>query len=163
MPVVRYTNSQVELPATTRLWAANTGLCLPAARLDVTLLDDIFSGQSGAGVYFNSDSLMEVRRQYSLVSYFGDGNIYNPASGGFVATVIDGTTNNFSTLDAYAEYWYMKQYGSGSLTPMATVAIGIGYRSDQHSIQATPMFVNSSGGDFRLASVAPNYIDTGAV
>ena len=43
--------------------------------LDVTLLNNIFTSQTGGCVYFNSDSLMEVNGSYSLVSYFGDGNI----------------------------------------------------------------------------------------
>ena len=82
--------------------------------------------------------------------------------GGYVATVVDGTTKNYSTLDAYAEYWYVKQYGTSVINSNGDSGIGIGYRSDQRSLQAAPVFVNSSGGDFRLANIAPNYIDTGA-
>ena len=159
---VRYNNSQVIIARNDTFVGGQYGAYFTAGSTDVTLLDDIFSGQSGACVYFSSDSLMDVNGSYSQVSYFGDGNIYNPASGGYVATVIDGTTNNYATLDSYAQYWYTKQYGSGILGYLGNVGSGIGTRSDQDSIQGTPTFVNAAGGDFRLATVAPNLVDTGA-
>ena len=120
-------------------------------------MNNIFTGQTGACVYFDSDSLMEVNGSYSLVSYFGDGNIYNPASGGYVGTVIDSTqpTNNYSTLDAYAYYWYTKQYGTGVINSDGDSGIGIGYRSDQRSIQEAPTFVYSKRRQFHVGERCP--------
>ena len=100
------------------------GPTLPAARLDVTLLDNIFTGQTGACVYFDSNSLMEVNGSYSLVSYFGDGNIYNPAGGGYVATVIDSTSPPTTTARSTPtpNTGTPSNTERGSLDPMATAA-----------------------------------------
>ena len=70
----------------------------------------------------------------ALPGYEGDGNIFNPAGGGYVATV--GTTN-FSTLDSFAEFWYVLQYyyyGSPIQSDDQTNG-NIGTRSDSRSIQ----------------------------
>ena len=129
----------------------------------MTLLDDIFTGQTGANVYFNSDSLLDTNGTTSLVSYFGDGNIYNPASGGYVATVIDSAAPTTTARSATTpNTGTSSNTAPASSTPYGDSGPGIGYRSDQRSLLAAPMFVNSAGGDFRLANVAPNYMDTGA-
>ena len=159
---VRYNNSKVIIARNNTFVGGRYGAYFTGASTDVTLLNNVFTGQTGSGVYFNSDSLMDVDAANSLVSYFGDGNIYNPASGRYVATVVDATTNNYSTVSDYAKYWYTKQYGTAILSYLGDVGAGIGYRSEQRSIRGTPTFVSSAGGDYRLAAVAPNLVDTGA-
>ena len=145
----RYNNSQVVIARNNTFVGGQYGAYFTGGSLDVTLLNNIFTGQTGAGVYFNSDSLMEVNDTgttdklnneiiYNKVSYFGDGNVYNPASGGYVATVIDGTTNNYSTVSNYAKYWYTKQYGAGVINTNGDSGVGVGYRSDQSSILGAP-------------------------
>ena len=159
---VRYTNSQVDIARNDTFVGGQYGAYFTNNATDVTLLDDVFTGQTGACVYFNSDSLIDQSIYAGLVSYFGDGNIYNPTGGGYLATVVDSTqpSNNYSTLDAYAEYWYVKQYGTGILNQRR--------QRRRHWLPQRPaqppsraVFVNRSGGDFRLANVAPNLVDTG--
>jgi len=159
---VRYTNSSVIVARHNTFTGGQVGAWFTGGSINVTLLNNIFTGQTGSGVYFNSDSLMDVDGAYSLVSYFGDGNVYNPAGGGYVATVVDGTTNNYSTVSDYAKYWYIKQYGAAIIKTNGDSGRGIGTRSEQFSIRGTPLFVASGSGDYRLAPQAPNLVDTGA-
>ncbi|MEI8196393.1 MAG: Ig-like domain repeat protein, partial [Phycisphaerae bacterium] len=117
--------------------------------------------QTTAGVYFSDDS--RVDHTNSLPSYAGDGNIYNPAGAGFVATVMVGTTpTNFTNISDYAKYWYTLQYGTAIITAYGINGGAVGYRSEQRSWLGAPEFVASAGGDFRLAATVGNLTDFGA-
>ncbi|MEI8197263.1 MAG: FlgD immunoglobulin-like domain containing protein, partial [Phycisphaerae bacterium] len=164
---VSYVNSPVVALRNNTIVGGTIGASFTTATTNVSLLDNIFEAQTSAGLYFGSDSLSDglVGTDGSrLPSYMGDGNIYHPVGSGFVATVVDGaTTNNYSTLDSFAQFWYVYQYtttSGGSPLKYWTSGEGIGLRSDQRSLQVAPTFVSSS--DFTLAPNAGNYIDTGA-
>ncbi len=159
---VRYNNSKVVIARNNTFTGGQYGAYLTGGSTNVTLLNNIFTQQTGAGVYFNSDSLMDVDGAYSVVSYFGDGNVYDPSGAGYVATVVDGATNNYAAVRDYAKYWYTKQYGTAILTNYGDSGSGIGTRSEQRSVRGVPAFVSRGSGDFRLAGTAPNLIDTGA-
>jgi len=151
---VRYDNSKVIVARNNTFTGGQYGAVFSNGSTNVLARNNIFTGQSGSGVYFAADSVMNS----SIISYQGDGNIYNPASGGYVASVVDGGTNNFSTVSDYAKFWYSKQHGAEILRPDDSGA-GIGSHYEKHSILGAPVF--TAAGDFRLAAVAPNLIDTG--
>ena len=148
---VSYVNSPTLLLRNDTIVGGATGVSFTSVSYDASMLDDILSGQTAACVYFSSDSLADG----PLPGYEGDGNIYNPAGGGDVATVQTSSgANCYTTLDSYAEFWFVQQYGSSS-------GAGMGTRSDGRSLQAAPAFVSSSGGDFRLAPTVGNLLGTG--
>ena len=160
---VRYTNSPIIVARNNTFVGGQYGAYFTGS-VNTTLLNNVFSGQTGAGVYFNSDSLQEVSNywgaDHTFVSYAGDGNVYNPASGGSVATVVTATgTNNYATLSDYARYWYELQYGTDIIKGWGDSGAGIGNRSEGRSVQGVPTFTAS--GDFRLLRTSPNLIDTG--
>ena len=161
---VSYVNSPTQVLRNDTIVGGATGTSFASASYDVSLLDDIFSGQTAACVSFSSDSETDggyLSNGSALPGYEGDGNIYNPAGGGYLGTV--GTTN-YSTLDSFAEFWYVLQYYDyGSPVQSDDQTDGnIGTRSDSRSIQGAPIFVSSGSGDFRLSPVPGNLINTGA-
>jgi autotransporter-associated beta strand protein len=166
---VSYINSPTQVLRNDTIVGGATGGSFASASYDVSLLDDIFSGQTTACLSFSSDSETDggyLSSGSALPGYEGDGNIYNPAGGGYVGTV--GTTN-YSTLDSFAEFWYVLQYYDyGSPIQSNDQTSGnIGSRSDSRSIQGAPTFVSAGYplagvGDFRLSPVPGNLINTGA-
>ena len=145
----RYSNSKIISVRNNTFVGGQYGAFFTGGSADIGLQNNIFTGQSGSGVYFNSDSL----------SYGGNSNIYNPAGGGYVATVVDGTTRTYSTVSDYTKYWYTKQYGAAILNGNDSGA-GIGYRNEARSFRGAPVFMSSVQGDYRLAAIAPNLVDT---
>ncbi|MEI8197824.1 MAG: FlgD immunoglobulin-like domain containing protein, partial [Phycisphaerae bacterium] len=166
---VSYVNSPVVVLRSNTIVGGTIGASFTAATTDVSLLDNIFESQTSAGVYFGSDCVSENAGSdgSAMPSYAGDGNIYHPIGGGYVATVINGvTTNNYTNLNDFVQFWFVlqyttTQYGSPITHPYNTGG-GMSVRSDQRSLQVVPAYVSSAGGDYRLAPSAGNYIDTGA-
>ena len=167
---VSYANSPASMLRNDTIVGGAIGASFSSASYDVSMLDDILSGQTTTCVYFSNDSVDDGAANSTndshLPGYEGDGNIYNPAGGGYVGTAAG---INYATLDSYAEYWYVLQYTALNSNGVLTSPIqgdqtegNVGSRSDGRSLQGAPAFVSSSGGDFRLAPTAGNLLGTGA-
>ena len=161
---VSYAGSPTVILRNNTIEGGAIGASFTSATTDISLLDNIFDNQTSANVYFGSNCVEESVNSdgSAMPAYEGDGNMYNPASGGYVGTAA-GT--NFATLDSFAEFWYVLQYSTtngGSPITSLSSGPGIGTRSDQYSVQAVPTFVSTAGGDFRLAPIQGNLIGTGA-
>ena len=165
-----YSASPTSILRNDTIYGGATGASFASGSYDVSLLDDIFSGQTATCVYFSDDSLQDgpAHTDGSITpGYEGDGNIYNPG-GGDVGTIqaASTTTNYYAALDAYAEFWYVLQYtttsGGNPITQFDQTNGDVGERSDGRSLQEAPAFANAAGGDFRLAAAVGNLINTGA-
>ncbi|MEI8196337.1 MAG: LamG-like jellyroll fold domain-containing protein, partial [Phycisphaerae bacterium] len=108
---VSFVNSPVVVMRNNTIVGGTIGASFTTATTNVSLLDNIFEGQTSAGVYFSSDSLLDGVAGgdgSQMPSYAGDGNIYHPGTGGYVATVVNGlTTNNYTSLNDFAQFWYV--------------------------------------------------------
>ncbi|MEI8198206.1 MAG: FlgD immunoglobulin-like domain containing protein, partial [Phycisphaerae bacterium] len=156
-----YVNSAIVILRNNTFIGGLTGASFTSATTNVTALNNIFSGQTGQGMYFGSDCLTDYIS--TLASYQGDGNIYAPATGGYVAAINTGaSTNNYTLLSDFAKYWYTLQFGANVITPWGDNGNYIGFRSEGRSIQGTPSFTSSATGDFRLAATIGNLMDEGA-
>lgn len=111
------------------------------------LMNNVFSGQGGAGVVFNGTSHKYFR---------GDGNVYAPANNAPMALLLN-TGYPTSALSTYRKKWYDLD-DADSDDPRSR---RVGYSAESRSFPLTPNFLDPAAGDYRLAPVAGNAIDAG--
>ena len=89
-----YVNSATVIMRNNTIEGGAIGASYTGDTTDISLLDNIFDNQTFANVYFDSTCLEESVGSdgSTMPAYEGDGNIYNPASGGYVGTVAGTNT-----------------------------------------------------------------------
>jgi hypothetical protein len=145
---VSFTNSAVSVLRNNTIAGGTVGARYDGTSHSLTLLNNLFTGQSNACVSFSTGSES---------AFAGDGNLYHPAGTGVVAAFATATgTTCFVEINDYVRNWQTYFYPSSS-----SFNRQIGLRNEQSSVTLIPAFVDAANGDFRLAAVPGNVIDAG--